>query len=245
MERPVLMCLLTRGGECMSSACVYAGNLCRHSAYFYRHLEVHDFITPIIKCCSDSDSATRKFACFAYGNAAFHDGTLYKKLAAGIPSLVAALYDRETKTRVNAAGALGNLARNGDQVVAQMIHAGAVKVSEAIFCTPITATKALHDSMSSLYSSCALASQEMVEVATVNNQEPGLQSVALFSLGNMANFPAMCAEMHDVECRARLGPLLNSGSQEVRRNCERLVNKLDLHPPRRLASAVGGRAHQF
>lgn len=105
-----------------------SGNLCRHSAYFYRYLEHHDFLTPIIRCCGDSDSATRKFACFAFGNAAFHDGTLYRKLAQGIPSLVAALYDKENKTRVNAAGALGNLARNGDTVVPDMIKAGAVKV---------------------------------------------------------------------------------------------------------------------
>eukprot|EP00892_Ulva_mutabilis_P007689 jgi/Ulvmu1/5292/UM022_0086.1 len=108
--------------------CSLIGNLCRHSAYFYRHLDTHDIITPIIERCRDPDSHTRKFACFAFGNAAFHNDSLYRKLAPGIPSLVASLYDQEIKTRVNAAGALGNLARNGDGLLRDMIHANAVKV---------------------------------------------------------------------------------------------------------------------
>lgn len=108
---------------------LHAGNLCRHSAYFYKHLDAHDIIPSIIEKCSDEDNQTRKFACFAYGNAAFHNSDLYQKLAPGIPLLVKALFDPEVKTRVNAAGALGNLARNGDLLADHMISANAVKVS--------------------------------------------------------------------------------------------------------------------
>lgn len=109
-----------------------AGNLCRHSAYFYQHLDANDIIPPIIERCSDPDSQTRKFACFAFGNAAFHNDSLYRKLAPGISSLVASLYDKEIKTRINAAGALGNLARNGDSLVRDMINANAVKVRPSV-----------------------------------------------------------------------------------------------------------------
>lgn len=121
-----------------------AGNLCRHSAYFYQHLDAHDIIPPIIERCSDPDSQTRKFACFAYGNAAFHNDSLYRKLAPGITSLVASLYDQEIKTRVNAAGALGNLARNGNTLVGDMINANAVKVSSTRSCLPHESGSRVH-----------------------------------------------------------------------------------------------------
>lgn len=214
-----------------------AGNLCRHSAFFYRYLDHHDFLTPVIKCCGDSDSATRKFACFAFGNAAFHDGTLYKKLAQGIPKLVAALYDKENKTRVNAAGALGNLARNGDAVVPDMIKAGAVKV--LFYETPNHPTLCLQALSVQFFQHvmimCGLV-QEMIEVATIREQDPNLQSVALFSLGNMANFPAMCSEMRAAECQARMAPLLESKIPDVQKNCDRLMKKLNSQQqPRRPA----------
>lgn len=78
--------------------------------------------------------------------------------------------------------------------------------------------------------------QEMIEVATIQDQELGLQSVALFSLGNMANFPAMCEEMRAAECRARISPLLGSRNPDVQKNCDRLLKKLELHQqPRRVA----------
>jgi len=66
-----------------------------------------------VACCSDSDPSTRKFACFAIGNAAFHNPSLYKILASAVRPLTSALSDVDDKTRANAAGALGNLARNG------------------------------------------------------------------------------------------------------------------------------------
>lgn len=71
--------------------------------------------------------------------------------------------------------------------------------------------------------------QEMIEVATIHDQDPSLQSVALFSLGNMANFPAMCAEMRAAECRARMGPLLGSKNPDVQKNCDRLMKKIEVH----------------
>lgn len=49
--------------------CNLVGNLCRHSAYFCEGLREAHVLPPLIARCGDSDRATRKFACFAIGNA--------------------------------------------------------------------------------------------------------------------------------------------------------------------------------
>ncbi|OWZ01077.1 Protein kinase, partial [Phytophthora megakarya] len=98
------------------------GNLCRHSTLFYEH-----FISPldkksntilggIIRGLSDPDNYVRRFACFAIGNAAFHNDDLYDALRPAIPLLVQNLHSDEDKTRSNAGGALGNLVRNSDEL---------------------------------------------------------------------------------------------------------------------------------
>lgn len=66
----------------------------------------------LINCCSDEDPSTRKFACFAVGNAAFHNNTLYSQLSSSVVLLLRCLDDADDKTRANAAGAIGNLVRN-------------------------------------------------------------------------------------------------------------------------------------
>lgn len=65
--------------------------------------------------------ACRKFACFAIGNAAFHNASLYEALAPAVGPLVALLRDDEEKTRANAAGALGNLVRNSGHLCGEII----------------------------------------------------------------------------------------------------------------------------
>ncbi len=52
-----------------SRVCNLLGNMCRHSAYFYGALERHGLLPPLIERCTDPDKTTRKFACFAIGNA--------------------------------------------------------------------------------------------------------------------------------------------------------------------------------
>eukprot|EP00854_Cymbomonas_tetramitiformis_P021274 gene21274-25563_t len=63
----------------------------------------------LIERCEDPDRTTRKFACFAIGNAGFHNDSLYTLLRTSVAPLVRLLADAEEKTRANAAGALGNL----------------------------------------------------------------------------------------------------------------------------------------
>lgn len=52
-----------------SRACNLVGNLCRHRATFYPFLEKYGILPMLIESCKDQDRNTRKFACFAIGNA--------------------------------------------------------------------------------------------------------------------------------------------------------------------------------
>jgi len=117
-------------GSVRAKACNLIGNLCRHSAFFYKTLVTAllpgttpppTLLTRLVQLCKDEDAATRKFACFAIGNAAFHSAVLYPYLVDSIPLLVSALHDADEKTRANAAGALGNLVRNSSELCALLV----------------------------------------------------------------------------------------------------------------------------
>jgi len=110
-----------------AKVCSLIGNMCRHSAYFYDHLLQSGLIEAAIERCKDSDRNTRKFACFAVGNAGFHNDSLYDSLRSCVPLLVALLKDSEDKTRANAAGALGNFVRNSSKLCKDLIEYGALK----------------------------------------------------------------------------------------------------------------------
>lgn len=59
--------------------------------YFYEALEKHGLLAAVIRCAQDEDANTRKFACFALGNAAFHSAALYPALRPAIGPLMACL----------------------------------------------------------------------------------------------------------------------------------------------------------
>ena len=109
-----------------SKVCNLLGNLCRHSNYFYKHLYETQLIKLAIDKCRDPDKNTRKFACFAVGNAGFHDDSLYEDLRPCVPILIERLSDPEEKTIANAAGALGNFVRNSKILCNDLIRFGAL-----------------------------------------------------------------------------------------------------------------------
>ena len=104
-------------------------------------------IALLIECLSERDTSTRKFAAFAIGNAAFHSSALYGVLedaVAPLARLLAAPAEalgplaaaarpgseaeaEEDKTRANAAGALGNLVRNGGALAPLLASSGALQ----------------------------------------------------------------------------------------------------------------------
>merc|ERR1719352_1364316 len=101
--------------------------MCRHSGYFYERIARHGVLNSLIARCRDQDRTTRKFACFAIGNAGFHNDSLYEPLRVSVAPLVALLEDEEEKTRANAAGALGNLVRTSSLLCHELVVAGALE----------------------------------------------------------------------------------------------------------------------
>mmetsp|Transcript_23037 Transcript_23037/g.20925 ORF Transcript_23037/g.20925 Transcript_23037/m.20925 type:complete len:184 (+) Transcript_23037:163-714(+) len=83
----------------------------------------------LIRCTADNDPSTKKFACFAVGNAAFHSDELYPLLKNSIKPLYQALDDHDNKTRANAAGAISNLVRNNSNL---SIHVSSIKIPEKL-----------------------------------------------------------------------------------------------------------------
>lgn len=108
------------------------GHMCRHNAFFYEHLLKHGLLSDCIVGCSDADPATRRFACFALGNAAFHNDKLYHVFKPAIKSVVQLLRDPDERTRANAAGALGNFARNSAVLVPELMSQSAVDALFAV-----------------------------------------------------------------------------------------------------------------
>ena len=116
-----------RDSNVRSKVCNLIGNICRHSAFFYDALLANGLISSAIQCCRDPDRNTRKFACFAVGNAGFHNNRLYEHLRPCVRYLVELLRDPEEKTRANAAGALGNFVRNSEELCGDLISCGALR----------------------------------------------------------------------------------------------------------------------
>jgi len=150
-----------------ASVCHLVGNMCRHS-FFYSSLERHGVLQALIDGCADSDKETRYFACLAIGHAGFHNATLYEALRPAVAPLVALLKDEVEETRANAAGALGNLARNSGVLCGELIKAGAL---------------ALLDTAATLE---APPSGWLGSGALGESWSPG--KTALFSLGNMCKY---------------------------------------------------------
>ena len=124
----ILSLLVHNEGGIRARTCNLIGNICRHSAYFYEFLPLGGILDKLIACCRDSDQEVRKFACFAIGNAAFHNSSLYGALASAVRPLVALIDPSEDdKTQANAAGALGNLVRNGPDLCQSLLDAKAVE----------------------------------------------------------------------------------------------------------------------
>ncbi len=131
-------------------ACNLLGNLCRHSDEAYPSIRELRILPPLIDLCDDDDRSTRKFACFAIGNAGFHSDYLYDDLRPAVRTLVRLLRDEEDRTVANAAGALGNLVRNSGELVPEMLACGAVEALLGIIKRSDSTTTAFQIALFSL-----------------------------------------------------------------------------------------------
>ena len=196
-----------------AKACNLLGNLCKHSAEFYELLLATDGLLPLLaRCCADDDAAVRKFACFAVGNAGFHSARLYSHLGSCVAPLVGCLSDADCKTRANAAGALGNLARNGSELCSELLARG---VPRALL------TLALQ---TQLLPSAAQAA--VLEAASEAGSLLRAARTALFSLGNLAGHKECQASLKGLELSDALAPLTSHADAVLRQHGLRVLQKL-------------------
>jgi len=172
--------------------CNLVGNMSRYSDYFYEALELHGLVAAVIRCAEDEDANTRKFACFALGNAAFHSAALYESLRAAITPLIACLKEPLEKTRSNAAGALGNLVRNSDLLATTLTELGAV---EALMQASDAAGGVDSSSKVALYSLGTVASYECCQqVILQSGFLPRLQELAQSRDRTVAKYAARVSQ---------------------------------------------------
>ena len=195
------------------------GNLCRHSDYFYASFKKYGTVGALIDRLNadekeEPSALVRKFAAFAIGNAGFHSDYLYDDLRRSILPLVRNIGnhygstfgvgrkdENDGKTRSNAAAALGNLARNGDALIADLL------VNDVPKALILLAKEYASEKSSSKKSS-----------SVGDKQTPA--HVALFSLGNL------CA--HE-ECRSALIKLgVRNALQQSRTSEDELLRKYAL-----------------
>jgi len=196
-------------------ACNAAGNLCRHGPGFYAEALRAGLPAALAAACADPDGATRKFAAFALGNAAFHSDELYCALACAAAPLAALLQDGEDKTRANAAGALGNLARNSDALAPALLAAAAP------------------DALLGLL-------QASLEPAAAEAPEAGCVRIALFSVGNLCAHGALKQRLLRLGVRELAGRLAEEAPNRdaaTRRYAQRVLAKLAGTPSKADAAA--------
>jgi fused-like protein len=109
-------------------SCILVGNLFKHSNFFYAHLSDAGILSLVALCCRDAEHGVHKYACFAVGNAAYYSDKVYPVVESVVPAIVDMLQDADDKAKQNAAGAVANLVRNGDQLVPALVAAKAPAV---------------------------------------------------------------------------------------------------------------------
>ncbi|XP_072273110.1 serine/threonine-protein kinase 36 [Pyxicephalus adspersus] len=103
----LLLCrvLQTQQSELKSAACTFAGNLARLGESISATL-----VNKLLDCLSERDTRVRRSAAFAVGNCAFHKSCADSSwVSAATIKFLPLLRDSQTKTRIHAANALGNL----------------------------------------------------------------------------------------------------------------------------------------
>ncbi|NXY50127.1 STK36 kinase, partial [Ceuthmochares aereus] len=107
-EQPLTHLLTHQQYLIRARTCNLLGNLLRHG--FPQVLQSQpSLLESLLRCLVDQEESVRRAASFAVGNAAYHESCPAGTLGRAVPRLVRLLSDMQTRTRCNAALALGNL----------------------------------------------------------------------------------------------------------------------------------------
>ncbi|XP_042309581.1 serine/threonine-protein kinase 36 [Sceloporus undulatus] len=150
--------------ECLvrARACSLVGNLLRHRQGFPQVLQGQTgLLERLLECLSDEDGHVRRSASFAVGNAAYQAGSFTQALNKAVPCVVQLLGDPQTKTRCNAASALGNLGRQSVELGDLLIQNKAPDILLDVAC---------HDSQP------AVQKAALVALRSISHQ-PGIHQV--------------------------------------------------------------------
>ncbi|XP_064647326.1 serine/threonine-protein kinase 36-like isoform X2 [Lineus longissimus] len=144
---PLLSVLHHNSAVIRSRGLNMVGNLMKFNDKFYPNLREKDLLSAVTEGLEDEDINVVKGACFALGNAAFHNDKLYLVLTPTIPKVIKLLRNSNAKIRCHAASALGNLGMHSGALVETLQKH---KVIEGLL------EAACHDGQSSVQE-CALA----------------------------------------------------------------------------------------
>ncbi|XP_030974547.1 serine/threonine-protein kinase TIO isoform X3 [Quercus lobata] len=160
----------------------------------------------LIDRCDDPDKRTRKFACFAIGNAAYHNDTLYEELRRSIPQLANLLLSaEEDKTKANAAGALSNLVRNSNKLCEDIVSKGAMQA------------------LLKLVADCSVVALNPSRKDAVNESP---LKIALFSLAKMCSHPPCKQFLCSSELFPVIGRLRQSPESTISQYASVIISKV-------------------
>lgn len=110
-HQPLTRLLGHREPAIRAKTCSLLGNLLRHSHSLPQALQnqLESLLESLLACLADRDQDVRRAASFAVGNAACHPASPPRTLRGAVPGLTRLLLDPNSRTRRNAASALGNL----------------------------------------------------------------------------------------------------------------------------------------
>ena len=218
-------------------ACNLLGNLCKHSSGYYQTLLTEGTQLSLLAArLADEDAAVRKFACFAAGNIGFHSSLLYSQLTPCVAPLVACLEDADPKTRTNAAGALGNLVRNGPQLCVELIRCD---VPRALLCLALQPTLCTDQQRSLLIgdytrisrvcpSTSVLSTADARDMVMQASAQIRVARTALFSLGNLAAHASCHASMLQLMFPSVLDALVAHEDLILQQHTCRVLHKLQM-----------------
>uniref|UniRef100_A0A8C4UEG8 non-specific serine/threonine protein kinase n=1 Tax=Falco tinnunculus TaxID=100819 RepID=A0A8C4UEG8_FALTI len=160
-----------------AKTCNLLGNLLRHDHGFPQALQSQpDLLESLLGCLVDQEESVRKAASFAVGNAAYHESSPAGTLGRAVPRLTWLLSDTQTRTRCNAALALGNLGQRWAELGGLLIESRAPHVLLEVAC---------QDPQESVREGALIALRAL-------SQHPGTQQV-LLSLGATEKLAALAS----------------------------------------------------
>ncbi|NWS68552.1 STK36 kinase, partial [Crotophaga sulcirostris] len=199
-DQPLIHLLGHQQYRIRARTCNLLGNLLRHG--FPQVLQSQPgLLESLLGCLVDQEESVRKAASFAVGNAAYHESSPAGPLGRAVPRLMWLLSDAQTRTRCNAASALGNLGQRWAELGNLLMESRVPHVLLEVAC---------RDPQESVR-------EEALAALRALSQHPGIQQ-ALLALGATEKLAALAS--------GDLQPAGGTSRPPSARHCEKLIRLL-------------------